>query len=261
MFRIDGLIMKPSIRAFSLLELAIVMAVVALLIGSVLAGSQMIKSAEMRSYMRDIKAVSDASNQFKIQYRYLAGDMPNATQYWGVLAGCPNAVATGTPTCDGNGNGVLDNQAEQLRFWQHLANGQFIKGTYTGVVSTPLVAGTNTISLNKGLTFRIPYGKNNGAGGFFFSNVGNDINVLQLTKPSSAALGVLTATEAYSIDTKIDDGKPAYGTVLGAQQSWPSAGTPLNCTTSDVPATAAYNLGLSGTNCIIGITLNNKPVL
>ena len=264
--------MHSSRTAFSLLELAIVMAVIGLLAGGIFAGSAMIRSAEMRNYMRDIKSVTDATSQFKTQYRYLPGDMPNATQYWGVLnavpATCQTTAATGTPTCNGNGNGVVENQPEQLRFWQHLANAGLIKGTYTGTivsVAQPLAIDVNTIGLTNRLTLSILYGQYS-AGDFFFSQDTSPINILQLASPSSPAAGVLSASDAYRLDEKMDDGKPAYGMVLAPKKSWPTAAaygalSALNCTTSDTPTSATYNTAASGKSCVIGIVLNGKPVL
>jgi prepilin-type N-terminal cleavage/methylation domain-containing protein len=264
--------MHSSRTAFTLLELSIVMAVIALVAGGIIAGSTMIRSAEIRNTMRDINAVREASNQFKIQYRYLPGDMPNATQYWGALnadpAICQATPATGTATCNGNGNGVLETQAEQLRFWQHLANGKFIKGTYTGTIvsaAQPIIIDVNTMSLTKGLTFQIIYGQSS-AGDFFFNNVITPINLLQLASPTSPAMGVISPGDAYRIDEKMDDGKPAYGIVLAPQSSWPSAAAygalpALNCTTSDTPANATYNATSSSKNCVIGMVLSGKPIL
>ncbi len=54
----------------------------------------------------------------------------------------------------------------------------------------------------------------------------------------------LTATEAYNIDSKLDDGLPASGKVM----TYVPAAQP-NCATSATPSAANYNVSGSGIAC------------
>ena len=55
---------------------------------------------------------------------------------------------------------------------------------------------------------------------------------------------VLTPQEAWAIDNKIDDGLPAYGSVMTYKNGMldPGNGQPPLCTTSDVASSAQYRM-------------------
>ena len=56
----------------------------------------------------------------------------------------------------------------------------------------------------------------------------------------------LTTEEAWSLDKKVDDGKPGYGNVTVFENT--STNTP-GCATTDIADTAMYNTALSGLKC------------
>lgn len=64
--------------------------------------------------------------------------------------------------------------------------------------------------------------------------------------------GILTTSEAYGIDAKIDDGLPGTGSVMSQKQSSGYAG---NCTSSDDPTTAKYALSVGGNSCSLHFKL------
>ncbi len=55
-----------------------------------------------------------------------------------------------------------------------------------------------------------------------------------------------TPTEAMSIDTKIDDGLPGQGLIVGMTPNWSET---ANCATTVDKATAKYNTGYTGIAC------------
>ena len=96
---------------FSLLEISIVLAVVGMLSGGVLAGQSLIKAAELRTVMTELREYQTAINIFKEKYFALPGDMSNATEFWGKLnSTCTTHAGTANAdgVCNGNGNGTID---------------------------------------------------------------------------------------------------------------------------------------------------------
>lgn len=213
--------------AFSLVELSIVLVILGLLTGGILAGQSLIRAAELRSVSSDVGRYITAVNTFRDKYFALPGDMANATKFWGDdNAVCPDPIITnGTPgTCNGNGNGTIAWSSdtvdyEAFRAWQHLANAGLIEGSYSGIAggggTLDAVVGTN-----------VPRGRISNTGFFLrsFSTSGHtdfydgDYSPsLQFGSDSSVSTytngPALKPEEAWNIDTKMDDGKPATGSV------------------------------------------------
>ena len=102
-------------HAFSLVELSIVLVILGLLTGGVLTGQSLIKAAELRSVTTELNQWQTVVNTFKGKYFAIPGDMSNAHLFWGSAGGsgfiddgCESATGTGTQTCSGDGNGLLD---------------------------------------------------------------------------------------------------------------------------------------------------------
>jgi len=130
-------------KGFSLLELSIVLVIIGLIAGGIVAGSAMIRAAELRKVITQQEQFKTAIYTFKDKFLGLPGDLKNATAFWGELDAdhttCIGMETTGgTETCDGDGNGNLRYASnagysfETYRLWQHLANAGLINGTYTG---------------------------------------------------------------------------------------------------------------------------------
>ena len=60
---------------------------------------------------------------------------------------------------------------------------------------------------------------------------------------------VITASEALGIDSKIDDGKPATGTIKVPRASGGQGWGTDNCATSNDPNLTVYNTGQTGIIC------------
>ncbi len=220
--------MKNS--GFSLLELSIVLVIIGLIAGGIVAGSSMIRAAELRAVATEFTQYQTAVNTFRDKYLGLPGDLKNAEQFWGTAhatdATCITTASTGIETCNGNGDGNMlfsTRSAEPYRFWQHLANAGLVSGAFNGA------SGANNVYYDADIGENIPESKLSGAGwhayrhnssgayggdtasfegnfGNFFFYGGNQTTDL----PTDT---ILTSTEAWSLDKKIDDGKPAQGNV------------------------------------------------
>jgi len=259
---------KFSRHGFSLVELSIVLVILGLLVGGVLAGQTLIRAAEMRDITVSAERYRVSSYAFRDKYLAYPGDITNATAFWGTLAGtgndatCANTEATGSPTCNGNGDTAVDtsdsgiNYDERFRFWQHLANAGMVEGRYTGRTdsATPgtfvMTNGKNMPAIKGGGTYDVYTFRAsthtytaNGFAFTFHAMLGK--TVFSFRGPNGTP-NPLTPTEQWNIDTKLDDGRPAYGILSGPQRSW--VGSP-NCTTSDDPVTATYDLTATAKLC------------
>lgn len=117
-----------SAAGFTLVEMAIVLAVVGILLMVVLQGRGLIGTSHSQAVIAAVKDLSAAIAQFRERYGYLPGDMPTATaQVPGVTAGSCSASA------NGNGDGQID--ADELAcVTNHLFNAGLIKGG-TGAIT------------------------------------------------------------------------------------------------------------------------------
>lgn len=251
-------------RAFSLVELSIVLVILGLLTGGILTGQSLIRAAELRSIATQFQSYQTASMTFRDKYFALPGDMKNATQFWGAADAtadtCTTTVGTGTQTCNGDGNGRINTfstdsslatRSEPYRFWEHLVNAELLQGTYTGVRGTGSIPNEN-----------VPAAKADSAGWTIYDiGSGGDTSRYDLTYGDTLMYGTptgssitqgqsLTPEEAWGIDKKLDDELPASGKVIA--RFWNDA-----CAAADDGShanndlVASYKLSESSKTCAI----------
>lgn len=259
-----------SQSGFSLVELSIVLVILGLLTGGILGGQALIRAAELRSTISDTSRYSTALNSFRDKYLALPGDMPNAQSFWGVLNGshatCITTAATGTATCNGDGNGQIvstngSHYDESFRAWQHLANAGLIEGNYTGTPGptangagtfNQAILGTNVprLRISNGGTslayLTIPIVDPN-----WFPIQGNVLLIGAMVGDNFTTGPLLKPEEAWNLDTKLDDGVPGTGAVITPKNTAP------NCATTNAPATAVYALNNVGQNCALAMKTGN----
>ncbi|MBN8543498.1 MAG: prepilin-type N-terminal cleavage/methylation domain-containing protein [Alphaproteobacteria bacterium] len=241
------------IRGFSLVELSIVLVILGLLTGGILAGQSLIRASELRAVSSEYQRYAASIATFRDKYFGLPGDFRDATKFWGAAHATPATCAvtqgTGTQTCDGDGDGTIEHEtsftgsSEQFRFWQQLANAGLIEGNYTGAKGSVgnidhAILGTN-----------VPRSKltNAGWGMRLFGSIGFMTNTQVLMFGASQTNNMpfgyaLKPEEAWNIDTKMDDGRPAYGSVVATEAN-------LTCNTTAVASTAEYLLSASAVGC------------
>jgi prepilin-type N-terminal cleavage/methylation domain-containing protein len=254
-------------HGFSLVELSIVLAIIGLIAGGIFAGTAMVHAATVRATIGEVQSYIAAAQEFKKQYRYLPGDLPTATNYWGIAAGttgndvtCGSAGTTGPATCNGDGNGQFSYSTstyavnESLRAWQHLAAAGFVQGQFTG-------SGTGSSPIGATVGVNIPASKIGKGVGYDFDNFANVatsyayfyttnfVNGMWLGAPPTANNDVakyaaISPDDAQLIDTKMDDGRPGFGNVMALKPAF-SPG----CASTSQKNTAMYVTGSSGRLC------------
>ena len=111
----------------TLIELAVVLIVVGVLLGSLLKGREMITNAHVRKLLSQQEAIKSAYFGFYDRYRALPGDYSQAVANIAGVSGCGG---------NGNGNGLIENAAgspasvEHILVWEHLSKAGFIVGRY-----------------------------------------------------------------------------------------------------------------------------------
>lgn len=124
---------KRHQKGFTLIELSLVLVIIGLIIGAVVTGQSLIRSAELNKAVSQVQQYQAAMHAFRTKYSGIPGDLADATAYWGTRAGCPVSPipGQGVGTCNGDGNGQLSGVTfETLYFWDHLERANFIKAEY-----------------------------------------------------------------------------------------------------------------------------------
>ena len=216
------------------MEVAVVLVVVALLLGGFLKGQELIHSSRVRTLAETSAAVRTAYLGFIDRYNTIPGDWnaAAATLGLGVTVDNPSASIT---TSD---NGRLDNPAganvyaEPNAMWEQIAKANFIEANYPGTNAVP--------TQNNGLTplnvFSAPI------------NVGSTNEYLDVASPAPVRLHVyvgrfVPVSSIRELDVKIDDGLPQSGGVratiptatifTGGPSGW--GGMDANCVDSASP--------------------------
>jgi hypothetical protein len=203
--------------------------VIGLLVGAVTSGQSLIISARINTIISGFQSYHTAINSFKSVYNCLPGDCAFATSV------IPNP--NGYTIVNGNGDGYISNNDEDVAAWQQLSIAEMIKGNYTGSYSTPKYNPGVNIPASK-----IPNG------GYDFDNsptYGSQVYALALASTIGSAANyfngpVITPSYAQKIDIKIDDGNPSLGkifTLRGANyllDNTACVDTPVTTTSSTV---------------------------
>jgi prepilin-type N-terminal cleavage/methylation domain-containing protein len=264
-----------SQRGFTLMEMALVIAIIGLLIGGAVLGRSLLTSGGLRSVISDISRYQGAIAAFQTKYEALPGDMANATSYWGAdtATACsvnplippePTDRVPKTVTCDGDGNGKILS-IEQYTAWVQLADAGLISGTYTGVAGSvgsldPVIGENVPAGPITGTGFSFFYLGNgfDGSSGQFFSGdygpgvliFGKDSGTfsdgVSLISPLYAA--ALKAADAANVDTKLDDGLPGTGRIRTFVHSYAA-----DCADSDIAGSAVYKLNDNNIGCALVI--------
>jgi prepilin-type N-terminal cleavage/methylation domain-containing protein len=223
-------------RGFTLVEMAIILAIIGMLIAGVMQGQQLIQNARVRSLLAEQDAVATAVVAFQDRYQALPGDYRDAATFLPCSPACPG----------GNGNGRIEDSGlplESVLVWTHLANAGFLNGSFSANSSTASVAPDNT--------------PRNFAGGYL--QVAFDNKWGYSTNPArrhNIKTGNQLPVEILAeIDRKIDDGMPTSGRFqfsayagAGGAPAW--GGGTNACVNLDAPGqNTVWNVGGGQPNC------------
>jgi len=206
--------MKRTQKGFTLVEIAIVLVIIGLLLGGILKGQEMITQAKIKNVVADFSGISAAYYGYQDRYRAIPGDDSGAATRWttpsAATAGDGNGVLAGTYN---NAGSVCAASVEACSWWDHLRRAGFVAGS--GVLQ-PFNAVTGILGVQTG----------DGAGATSMGGFGGLI-VCSAGLPDKIAIAV---------DTQMDDGVIATGTVRG--QLHTGGPNPNIATTADSSAYA-----------------------
>ncbi|MDB5490505.1 MAG: prepilin-type N-terminal cleavage/methylation domain protein [Micavibrio sp.] len=205
-----------SQAGFTLVELAIVMIIIGLLIGGVLKGQELIGNAQVTATVAQLKAVEAATSTFKDTYAGIPGDLKGENSRLPSCTALPcMAGGNGDQKLNSTPDGTPDTEA--TAFFPQLSVANLMTGIVPGtnawggnfpaakISANGIIPGSIT-TIATGLT---------GAVGTLGASSGLYLAVVSTVAGASATNVGLKPTEASRIDTKLDDGVPGSGSVLG----------------------------------------------
>jgi prepilin-type N-terminal cleavage/methylation domain-containing protein len=263
--------MRAGNRGFSLLEISLVLMIIALLVGGILIGRDMVRSAQMRSVLSEAQTLMQAIKNFQAKYDALPGDFAGASNLWS--ASCDSnsdGTVSAADTGNGDGNGRVMTQGtaatyyEQFCVWTHLTRASLIETSFTGragnLGAMHRIPGTNVpiSKLQPGGWALVTVTIGDITGGFnqvlYTAPESPPDQVLWFGGASTTGTNnlqrpVLRPEEARVLDTKIDDGMPGLGKVLAQDNTPGTVGVDLinDCHLSN----NAYNLAANNTLCTL----------
>ena len=120
-------------QGFTLVEIAIVVAIIGLLIGGVLKGHQMITNAKLKRIELDSTGIKMAMLSYQDRYRQLPGDDYRASARFSLYTDGVNDPAPAEINGDGDriidGNWLVSPNTESANVWKHLRASGLIDGS------------------------------------------------------------------------------------------------------------------------------------
>jgi prepilin-type N-terminal cleavage/methylation domain-containing protein len=249
-------LLSSARTGFSLVELSIVLVILGLLTGGILTGQNLIRAAELRSVVSDFQRYQTALHTFQSKYFALPGDITNATAFWGAADGgdgagsdCFTAVVTDQTTCNGNGDGFINSPAggvvpwilgERFMAWKHMANAGLIEGTYTGRTNSTTYENAKAGGINLPASRVSPayfiLAMLGSSSNTYFNPYSSNKNTIIFNSSSDRPL---TPGEAWSVDKKLDDGRPGTGRMTTIDHDHANG---ADCTDNGDPQLAEFQL-------------------
>lgn len=172
-------------KGFTLVEMAIVLIIIGIILGSVLKGQDLIAGAKEKKFKSEVDQLTTAYYTYYDKYSRLPGDDNTAAARW-----------TTGPAVNGNNNGIIDTEtAFNTGALDHLRRAGFIAdrpvNTNTAFTSTAYAGVTMAFGYGTAATWATPTANN------FIAIIG------------------ISAADKLLFDTKYDDGNAATGNIRG----------------------------------------------
>ena len=117
---------RKNQKGFTLVELAIVLVIIGLILGSVMKGQELIQNAKYKRLVNDLRGLAAAFYTYYDRYHAYPGDDPKAGDRWS--SSYSNIIG-------GNGDGLINgypnsatNTDESVQVWRHLRAAGIIPG-------------------------------------------------------------------------------------------------------------------------------------
>ena len=210
-------------KAFSLVELSIVLIIIGLLVGGVTTGSKLIESSKLNKLVNEISSIKITYHTFKSIYEMAPGDLDIAQSYFGT-----------TGIVNGDGDGKIEYSSETLNVPAQLEKAELLEyrtdGGYLNLES---------------FDSRVWIIHSLGHAGYF--NFPSN-NLLQIGAYGLINDAFLTPIQAYKVDTKLDDGisksgklsYKAHGTVTHTTCS--GGGDNYDLTSDEIGCNIVYDI-------------------
>lgn len=222
-------------KAFTLIEISIVLVIIGLIVGGILTGENLISAARQRATLAQIEKYNTAVNTFHNKFGGIPGDLLYST-----AASFGLAATTSGGAGMGDDNGLVQDPGdvagaaepntntpvgEILLFWRQLSDAGLINGTYGSDITVATAQGPPSINpdidfpaAKIGRSSYVIVGSDSTIGTNCFGILGLLPNGVTGGAYGTAnyypvRLDAFTPIEAYNMDIKIDDGLPMTGRV------------------------------------------------
>lgn len=206
-------------KAFTLVELAIVLVVISLLVVGILQGQALIKVGQLRKIVTSVEELSRVYNTFQAKYNCLPGDCIRATSFLGSGTINGNGDEEITPFTEGT-----DLIFENLLFFEHTGLAGLYEHNSGGDADCYFNPTIDDIAVFfSDCNYPIPSMNST----IFIYGYSEFLGLTKARKPFACigtTVGCITASDSSSLsvedirqlDVTIDDGKPLKGSVLSA---------------------------------------------
>ena len=177
-------------KAFTLLELSIVVGVISILLSMALISREFIANARIKKIIYEINDLETGIKSFYDIYNGLPGDLKNATSFF------DSAI-------NGDGDAKVEYSSESYNAMVHLSAADLILGGYAATESDYAFRS----SAKLGSVMRLIYTAE--LEGFLVQNV----NVIQLGEANNGNNAIFAPADAERLDSKLDDSRPNTGRV------------------------------------------------
>lgn len=194
-------------KAFSTIELIMVMLVMSLLVFVFVFGKKMVHNSDLIGLMHQYQKYASYIEGFHDRFDYYPGDFNNAYEYW------PD-YCDSEEECNGDGDDEIEAYEESHLVWLHLRASGVIGGTFTGIGDGDDYTQTGGINVPEGELYPTQFSVVYYEGSEFPDD--NHYIIIGGMKSEDLSYGAaIKPDDAYYLDEKLDDAYPSHGIVWG----------------------------------------------